>query len=195
MLAAACGCLLAPTNLGCDSKTASIVVNNSERNMDYISRKLDDMDCNVYFFRSFGGHSHPIGLVEAVTYEEAIQRSYCRGWMCFRDNKKEYALMEAMRVTRIPFVDGVPPLQEQNSPLEFYALEKSESGFRVRARISADQSANETDFLEVKQANGVRTATIVSRVTALSYRYFYGPTGALSKAELRNMYGDYTVLE
>jgi len=163
--------------------------------MDHVVRQLEGKDCDVYFFRSCSGYSHPQKLIQAMTYESAIMNVYHRAWMCTEEGKQRFRLLELREVVRTPYLGSLPPGVPVAEDEFFLLVPDERSGWMMARQIDADESVDEPRFLHVRRYPESVLAEIVTVQTGYTFHYWYKPSGALAKLRVTNGDGNDNTME
>ena len=76
----------------------SILGCSGEEMEGFIKTQKNEMQCQVYFFKSWATYSHPVKPVDAIDYTESIRRGkFYRAWMCdTKESRSLFVLFEGI---------------------------------------------------------------------------------------------------
>jgi hypothetical protein len=169
--------------LGCRRRAGTA---RSSREMNHIDKQLEDARCEVYFFASFSGYSHPIRPANPMPFEEAIRKShYARAWMCGPPDERLFVMFEVIEQTRRPYEGHLPPIESGDAGY-FGAQDAGEGKIEAGAALTPAETFDANDYVELTRTDGgTVTASSVQARVQLRYRYRYAK-GVLSEVETTN---------
>jgi hypothetical protein len=179
-------CLALPPAALADPRTMST---------DHIAARLDDLPCEVYFFRAWTSYAHPVTPVDPMFLEQALERGkYQRAWMCRRQNgDHRFLLLETVdsRAQPIDLPGGAP---SPAAALSVFEARGSRDRPQLGRALSPDDIAAATDFIAVLPGERSRPLWVSQKVQA-SFRYRYRDDGTLASVTITNPEGRVNVLE
>ena len=159
----------------------------------FIKTQKKEMQCQVYFFKSWATYSHPVKLVDAMDYTESIKRGkFYRAWMC--DTKESRSLFTMF--DGIELAGFNPQLIPKAADLYFYSAMRNQQGDPVKGKkITPENTLYEQDYFIAYAQNGEEHIQYIKQTIKLRYEYFYKDSGALDKVMITNALGEINTLE
>jgi hypothetical protein len=154
--------------------------------MNHIDKKLENVPCEVYFFSSFSGYSHPIRPTNPMPFEDAIRKGhYARAWMCGTDDDRLFVMFEVIEQKRRPYEGRLPPVKSDEAGY-FVAQDAGEGKIEAGAPLTPAEIFDAKDYVEILTAEGgAQTGTVVRARVQMRYRYRYAK-GVLNEVETTN---------
>ncbi len=160
---------------------------------DSIHIEYDGEPCEVYFFRGWGGYSHPVTPQIPVCLEDALAaESYYRAYLREVDGDQRLMKFEGIHNGRqiVTGMDDAPP---PGGPKVFELIE-AESGLSVGERFEIAHVDRYEKFLYHPGIYEVPFEKLCP-VSRLSYSYEYDESGVLLTVTVVNFDGDTSTLD
>ena len=171
----------------------SILGCSGEEMEGFIKTQKNEMQCQVYFFKSWATYSHPVKPVDAMDYTESIKRGkFYRAWMC--DTKESHSLFTLFEGIELSGFD--PQLIPKAAEVNFYSAMRNQQGEPVKGKkITPEDSIYEQDYFFAYIQNGEEQIQYVKQAVKLRYEYVYKDSGALDKVIITNALGEKNTLK
>jgi hypothetical protein len=160
-----------------------------DRQMDHIAKQLEGAACEVYFFESWSGYSHPVRPVNPQTYEEAIRKpGYYRAWLCQAGAESRFVMFEGIEQGSRPYLGRLPT--DVADGTAFFRVTGSDNEVQVGPALRLADVFDAQDYVSVTRTrDSASVATLVHAKVRLRYRYRYDDNGALTLVEITNADG------
>ena len=171
----------------------SILGCSGEEMEGFIKTQKNEMQCQVYFFKSWATYSHPVKPVDAMDYTESIRRGkFYRAWMCdTKESRSLFTLFEGVELSGLN-----PQLIPNAAEVYFYSAIQSQQGDPVKGKkITPEDTLYEQDYFIAYMQNGEEHIQYAKQAVKLRYEYFYKDSGALDKVIITNALGETNTLE
>ena len=171
----------------------SILGCSGEKMEGFIKTQKNEMQCQVYFFKSWATYSHPVKPVDPMDYTESIKRGkFYRAWMC--DTKKNHSFFTLFE--GIELFDFAPQLIRNTAEIYFYSVMHSKHGDPAKGKnITPEDALYEQDYFIAYMQNDEEKIQYAKQAVKLRYEYFYKDSGALDKVIITNALGETNALE
>jgi hypothetical protein len=157
----------------------------------HLDARLDGLDCEVYFFRSWGTYAHPVTPIDPLFLEQALLREkYQRAWMCHDQGERRFVLLETIenKANTIALQGGAPA--SGDTP-RFFALEP---GSQLGAPLESHAAVAADEFVAMLPGPSAVPLHVTQNVMS-SFRYRYRDDGRLATVTATNRDGKVNVLE
>lgn len=155
--------------------------------VDHANSNLDNMPCEVFFFKRWGTYSHPVTPIEPIEFEEAIGREgFCMAWMCTNHGKKQFSQFQ-VRENNIVATELLKPEPQGDTP-KFYALVEENGKQAVGRVLDIDDVVNSTGYL-IAFPGTDQYLSLNKQLISYTYRYLYREDGSLKQAVITNELG------
>jgi hypothetical protein len=158
---------------------------------DHLDARLDDLDCEVYFFRAWCTYAHPVTPIDPLFLEQALQRpKYQRAWMCNDRGERRFVLLETIEnTTRSIALPGGAPRTGDAAAL--FALK---NGTELGAPLKPHEAVAAPEFVAVLPGPSATPMHVKQKVIS-SFHYRYKDDGRLASVTTVNPEGKVNVLE
>jgi hypothetical protein len=167
----------------------------------HLGARLDDQNCEVSFFRAWTSYAHPVTLVDPLSLEQALQRGkYQRAWMCHDNGEPRFLLLETVenKTEPIELQGGTLGTAAAGTVSAFEARTDAAGEPALGRPLRLDELVGARGFIAALplegQGAGTRTLLVSQKVIS-SFRYRYGPDGALASVTTVNPEGKINVLD
>jgi len=160
-----------------------------DRQMDHIERDLEGAACEVYFFESWSGYSHPVRPIHPQTYEEAIRKlGYYRAWFCRAGGEARLAMFEGIEQRSTAYLGRLPT--DVAYETAYFRVTGTDDEAQLGPVLRPPEIFDVQDYVSVTRTpTSGPVATLVHARARLRYRYHYGSNGALTRVEITNADG------
>ena len=169
-----------------------LFVPGEEKLVDHANSNIDNMPCQVFFFKRWGTYSHPVTPIDAIEFEEALTREgFCMAWMCSRNGKELFSKFQARNNKFVP-TDLLKP-SSQAKGLNFYEVLEENGVMAVGRTLRIDEVVNLTSYL-VDFPGSENNLILNNQTISYTYRYIYGEDGSLNQAVITNKLGEENII-
>jgi hypothetical protein len=163
--------------------------------MNHIDHRLGQIPCEVYFFETWSGYSHPVRPEGPLEFERAMMRAkHYRAWLSRQSDQRLFLQFEGIEQSTEP-IAGAPRL-EKGETLRFFRAIRTDGGFAIGEPMSHEEVFDATDYVRSVPGEGGNVLnTLVHVRLALRFAYHYRPGGSLSKVLITNADGKTNTVE
>lgn len=159
---------------------------------DHIASQLDGKPSDVYFFKSWATHEHPVQPIDPVHFEDALKRKgYFRAWMQGSAGSEKFVFFEGVQVLK----KELPALREtlDRERHLFFTVAGPGDDVQLGGKIEPSEAVLLERFIFSPAEDD--TVFVVTQIPGISYKYSYNQDESLKKVIVKGIDGKVTVLE
>ncbi|HLA80923.1 MAG TPA: hypothetical protein VJP78_04715 [Thermoleophilia bacterium] len=154
-----------------------------------LPRTFRDQPCELYFFQSFSGYSHPVKPVKPLSWREALTRQgFCKAYMCAAKFGPALVFFKGQSFDRSP-VELSVPLRSNAVSERFFAVVREGESIALGKEIEPQRAVDSDEYLRAVFPQGTEAlhrVELVKIAAWYSYEYFYDEDAVIVKAIIRN---------
>ena len=160
--------------------------------VDHAKINLEELHCEVYFFKRWGTYSHPVTPIDPIDYEIAVMREgFCLAWMCKEGSNELFTKFQA-RINNITETDIIKPTKSES--IEYYEYLTNAGKIEMGRKLNIDETITLEKFL-ISLPGSSNNLLANEQNISYTYRYIYNDDGSLKKVVITNMLGEENTLD